>query len=185
MRTSNIIGLALAAALAFPAQLLAHTGLYVDGAIGQSYVDDEGVDDNDLAFKIGAGYRIWDNFGFEIGYQDLGEMGENFTDVGVNVEVDGFYAGLAGKIPLYDGATGWFLSARGGGYWYDVTARIDDGTTDIRIDDGDNDFYFGVGGGYDFNEQFGVGLAYDIYQVGDNDAEFNFDTISLTGEVRF
>lgn len=187
MKGSTIFGVAIAAALAFPAQLLAHTGLYMDGAIGQAYVDDEGLDDDDIAFKIGAGWRLWENFGFEVGYQDLGEMGEEVAIGGLtaSIEVDGFYAGLSGKIPLYDAGTGFYLSARGGGYWYDVTGRLRDGTTSVRVDEGDNDFYFGIGGGYDFNEQFGVGLGYDIYQVGEDDAEFNFDTISLTGEVRF
>jgi OOP family OmpA-OmpF porin/outer membrane immunogenic protein len=185
MRTFKIIGVALAAALAFPAQLLAHTGLYMNGSVGQAYVDDNGLDDNDFSFGIGAGWRLWDNFGFEIGYQDLGTMGESAGNLSASVEADGFYAGLSGKIPLYDGGTGWYLSARGGGYWYDITGRVSDGATSVRFDEGDNDFYFGVGAGYDFNEQFGVGLGYDIYQLGDGDTEFNFDVIALTGEVRF
>lgn len=185
MRTSNIIGLAVAAALALPTQLLAHTGLYMNGSIGQANVDDNGLDDSDTSFGIGAGYRLWENFGFEIGYQDLGQMGESAGNLRASVEADGFYAGLSGKIPLYDGSTGFYLSARGGGYWYDITGRLSDGTTSVRFDEGDNDFYFGIGGGYDFNEQFGVGLGYDIYQLGDGDTEFNFDVISLAGEVRF
>ena len=187
MQTSHKIGVALAAALLLPVQLLAHTGLYVDGAIGQSSVDDGGIDDNDTSFKFGAGWRLWDNFGFEIGYQDLGQVSEEVAIGGAtaSLEADGFYAGLSGKIPLYDGDTGFFLSARGGGYFYDVTGRLRSGTTTVRVDEGDNDFYFGIGGGYDFNQQFGIGVAYDVYQIGDSDFELDYDVIALTGEVRF
>jgi OOP family OmpA-OmpF porin/outer membrane immunogenic protein len=187
MRTLNILGLAVAAALALPTQVLAHTGLYLDGSVGQASVDDGGIDDNDTAFRVGAGWRLWENLGAEIGYQDLGKVGEEVAIGGAaaSVEVDGFYAGLSGKIPLYDGDNGFFLGARAGVYFWDATGRLRQGSTSVRLDDSDNDIYFGVSAGYDFNPQFGVGLAYDSYQVGDGSADFDYGVFSLTGEVRF
>ena len=112
-------------------------------------------------------------------------MSDDVAGVSASVETDGLYAGISGKIPLYDGATGFFLSARAGMYWWDATGRVRAGNTTVSLDDSDSDFYVGVGGGYDFNEQFGLGLAYDQYQVGDNDADFNYGNWALTGEVRF
>ena len=58
MRSLNILGLSLAAALAMPALALADTGLYVDGAVGQASVDDEGIDDNDTSLRLGVGWRF-------------------------------------------------------------------------------------------------------------------------------
>lgn len=187
MRSLKILGLALASSLMLPTLAMADTGWYIDGSVGQTSVDDQGIDDSDTSFRIGTGWRFFENFGAEVGYQDLGKVSDNVNGTGVSasVETDGLYAGVAGKIPLYDGATGFYLSARAGMYWWDATGRIQDGNTTVSIDDSDSDFYVGVGGGYDFNEQFGLGLAYDSYQVGDNDADFSYGTWALTGEVRF
>lgn len=187
MRTPALLALTLAGALALPTLAIADTGLYIDGGIGQASVDDEGIDDNDTAFRIGAGWRFVENFGAEIGYQDLGEVEEEVAIGGAtaSIEADGFYAGVAGRIPLRDGDTGFYLSARAGVYFWDATGRVRQGTTSVRLDDSDNDFYVGIGAGYDFNEQFGLGIGYDRYQLGDGDSDFNYGVLALNGEVRF
>lgn len=187
MRSLKILGLALASSLLLPTLAMADTGWYIDGAVGQASVDDGGIDDSDTSFRIGTGYRFYENFGAEIGYQDLGKVSDNVDVAGASasIETEGLYAGLSGKIPLYDGSTGFYLSARAGLYWWDATGRVQVGDTTVRLDDSDSDFYIGVGGGYDFNEQFGLGLAYDRYQIGDNDADFTYGAWALTGEVRF
>ena len=187
MRSLKILGLALASALMLPTLAMADTGWYIDGTLGQAMVDDNGVDDTDTAFRIGTGWRFFENFGAEIGYQDLGKVSDSIDagNLSASVETDGLYAGVAGKIPLYDGGTGFYLGARTGMYWWDATGRVRSGNTTVSIDDSDSDFYVGVSGGYDLNEQFGVGLAYDWYQVGDNDTDFSYGVWGLTGEVRF
>lgn len=187
MRTSALLTLALAGALALPTLALADTGLYLDGAVGQASVDDQGIDDNDTAFRVGAGWRFLENFGAEIGYQDLGEFSEEAAIGGAtaSVETDGFYAGVAGRIPLRQSEAGFYLSARAGVYFWDASGRVRQGTLSVRLDDSDNDFYVGIGGGYDFNEQFGLGLSYDRYQFGDGDDDFAVGVLALNGEVRF
>lgn len=185
MRNTHFLALALAAGLSLPALALADTGLYIDGSVGQASVDDEGIDDNDTSFRIGAGWRFIDNFGAELGYLDLGEVGEGNGNLAASIETDGFYAGVAGKIPLYEGATGFYLGARAGLYFWDATGRVRSGNTTLRVDDSDNDFYVGISGGYDFNEQFGLGLSYDRYKVGDNNTDLSYAAWGLTGEVRF
>lgn len=187
MRSNKLWSLTLATAMLLPMAAMADTGFYIDGAAGQTSVDDEGIDDNDTAFRVGAGYRFLENFGAEIGYLDLGKVEEEVAVGGATASIssDGFYAGVAGKIPLYDANTGFYVGARGGLYFWDATGRVRQGTTSVRVDDSDNDFYVGVSGGYDFNEQFGLGLAYDRYKLGDGNADLSYSTISLTGEVRF
>ena len=144
-------------------------------------------DDSDTAIKLYAGAYFHPHLGLELGYQDLGKVSDSVAGAGASasVETDGLYAGIAGKIPLYDANTGFFLSARTGMYWWDATGRVQVGNTTVSVDDSDSDFYVGVGGGYDFNEQFGLGLTYDRYNVGDNDADFTYGAWSLAGEVRF
>lgn len=187
MRSLKLFGLAVAAVLAAPTLALADTGWYIDGAVGQASVDDQGIDDQDTAFRGGVGWRFLENFGAEVGYQDLGKVGEEVAIGGAtaSVSTDGFYAGVSGKIPLYDANTGFYLNARAGLYFWDATGRLRDGSTSVRLDDSGNDFYVGVGAGYDFNEQFGLGLGYDRYQVGDNSSDLTYGVFALNGEVRF
>jgi OOP family OmpA-OmpF porin/outer membrane immunogenic protein len=179
--------LALASALTLPALAQADTGVYLDGAAGRTAVDDQGLDDSDTAFRVGGGWRFLENFGAEVGYADLGKMSEDVAIGGAtaSVSADGFYAGLSGKVPLYDANNGFYVGARAGLYFWDATGRLRQGTTTVRVDDSGNDFYVGVSGGYDFNEQFGLGLAYDRYQAGDNGGDLTYGTWSVTGEVRF
>jgi len=187
MKNKNIIALSVLSALLLPTLAPAATGFYIDGAVGQASVDDLGIDDNDSAYRIGAGWRFLENFGAELGYVDLGTMSEEVAVGGAtaSVSADGLTAGIAGKIPLHDASNGFYLSARGGMMWWDATGRARVGATTVVLDEDSNDFYVGVGGGYDFNEQFGVGVAFDRYKIGDQVADMDYDVLSLTGEVRF
>lgn len=183
----NYVALALASVLLIPTLATADTGLYVDGAIGRASVDDSGFDDNTTAFRIGVGYRFIENFSTELGYLDLGKVDEDVAVGGAtaSIDVDGFYVGIAGRIPLYEGNQGFFLNARGGLLFWDATGRVRVGGTAVRLNESDKDFYVGVGAGYDFNEQFGVGLGYDRYNIGENRADLTYGVFALTGEVRF
>ena len=151
MRSFKLLALTLASVLALPAVAMADTGLYIDGAVGRASVDDNGIDDNDTSFRIGAGWRFLENFGSEIGYQDLGKMSEEIAVGGAtaSISADGLYAGIAGKIPLYDGETGFYVGARGGLLFWNATGRIRQGNTSVRLDDSASDFYVGVSGGYE------------------------------------
>ena len=186
MKNKNLIALSVLSALLFPALAPAATGLYIDGAVGQASVDDQGIDDNDSTYRIGAGWRFIENFGAEVGYVDLGTMSEEVGAGGAaSVEADGLSAGIAGKIPLYDTDNGFYLSARGGMLWWDATGRARVGATTVVLDEESEDFYFGIGGGYDFNEQFSVGVGFDRYKLGESNADVEYDLLSVSGEVRF
>jgi len=176
--------IALAAAFA-PVMAFAGTGPYLDGAVGRASVDDQGIDDTDTAFRVGGGYRFFDNLGVEVGYQDLGTMRDQIGGASASIEADGFYLGASGKIPLYDGASGFFLNARAGLYFWDAKGRVNQGATAITVDDSDNDFYVGVGAGYDLNERFGLGLSYDRYKLGDGGTDLKYGVFAVTGEFRF
>ena len=66
MRMNKLWSLTLATAMLLPMAAMADTGLYIDGAAGQTSVDDEGINDNDTAFRAGVGYRFLENFGAEL-----------------------------------------------------------------------------------------------------------------------
>lgn len=186
MKNNNVIVISVAAMLGLPLAAMADTGLYVDGAAGQASVSDQGFDDNDTSFRIGAGWRFLENFGTEIGYVDLGKVADTIAPgVTASLEADGLYAGVAGKIPLHEGTNGFYLNARGGLLWWEANGRARAGTTTIALDDSASDFYVGVGGGYDFNEQFGVGVGFDRYKLSDGVTDATYDVLAVNGEVRF
>ena len=187
MKNKNLIAISMLSALLVPAFAPAATGFYIDGAVGQASVDEQGIDDSDSAYRIGAGWRFLENFGAEIGYVDLGTVSEAVAIGGAtaSLSADGLSAGIAGKIPLSDASNGFYLSARGGMYWWDATGRARIGNTTVEITDSSNDFYVGIGGGYDFNEQFSLGVGFDRYQIDDNNADASYDILSVAGEVRF
>jgi len=188
MMNRNWSAMILIAALALPLPMLAQNGLYIDGAVGRSTVDASGIDENDTSFRFGAGWRFNPNFGLEVGYQDLGEVSEEAAIGGAtqSLETDGFYAGLNARLPLsQDDGRGFYLGARAGFYFWDAKGRARVVTITVPIDDSDQDVYFGVGGGYDFNAQFGVGLNYDRYKVGGGLVDTDYDVVSLSTEFRF
>jgi len=53
-----------------------------------------------------------------------------------------------------------------------------------KLKDG-TDFYAGASVGYDFNEQFSLGVAYDFYGAEDEDVSFDANVFSVVGELRF
>lgn len=148
------------------------TGFYLRGMVGQADTDESGLD-NDTAFAIGGGWRFLPYLSVEAGYNDFG----NFEANRLNAELgaDSWELGMAAKIPFAD--SGFFGQARVGIHRWDIDSRL--GTTRVSVDG--NDPYYGVGIGYDFNDQFGLTVSYDRYDVDD----FDIDRIGLGGEVRF
>jgi len=171
---------------ALPAErLLTPAPSFYDGDLMVIDGSDKGGVSSAVNWQGGGGYRFFDNLGVEVGYQDLGTMRDQIGGASASIEADGFYLGASGKIPLYDGASGFFLHARAGLYFWDAKGRVNQGATAITVDDSDNDFYVGVGAGYDLNERFGLGLSYDRYKLGDGGTDLKYGVFAVTGEFRF
>lgn len=173
-----------------PAQSLGAGNWFVNGSVGAGHMADHPYDNHPTTYDLNIGYR-WKigpdmGFGLEIGYNDMGtsehKLFQNtpyaFTE---REDLRGWTAGVNGKINLWRGlywsgragAYGW----SGHGYDNDLNRTHQSGTS----------WYVGTGVGYDFNENFGIGLAYDYYKadMSRSVGVWSTDALSLTAEYRF
>ena len=173
------LALTIAAAAAYSSSARAD-GFFVDGRFGRSDFDSSG---KDTALGINGGYR-WGAFGLEGGYIDLGssDAGAGRSNMGAysGIDLKGWTAGVNGHFNLNPN---WYLSARAGVFHW--KADVDLANTANNAKFNGNDWYAGVGVGYDFSERFGVGLNYDRYRAGKNGFDFGADTVSVNTEFRF
>lgn len=164
----------------------AEQSFFIDGSVGRASLD--GFDDEPTVFRFGGGWRFNPYFGVELGYQDLGE---SEVDVAIGgstprIEADGAYAGLNLRVPVTAEESGFAFGARAGVLFWDAEGRSNVSGIPVSFTDSGNDFYVGISGGWDFSPQFGLALAYDRYEIGDDsDSDSNFDVYSLKGEFRF
>jgi OmpA-OmpF porin, OOP family len=185
----NALTIALAAAaLLAGGTVLAQdaTGFFLDGRVGSASIDEDQFDDDTTALQFNAGYR-WGGWGVEAGYVTFDDFDGEVEDIEIQAGVDGFTLGLNGRTNLADGP--WYLSGRLGAFFWDAEADavVDAHGTPTRVnaDTDGTDLYAGVGFGYDFNEQFSLGLAYDYFGPEDDDLTLDTNVLSVTGEVRF
>lgn len=160
------------------ATLLISSGAYagdrfVGMGIGSSNIDDSAsfngtqlsMDESDMGWKIFGGMMITDNFGFEAGWTNLGEMNKNNVDL----ETEGFVAAGMASLPLGDN---YSIYAKAGAFFWDqdVNTVSYDGT----------DLMYGVGAKMRFMDQFFVRVEWEHY-----DTQLSADLISLSGGVQF
>lgn len=146
---------------------------FVGMGIGSATIDDTAtiggtqmsVDDDDMGWKFYGGMLITDNFGFEAGWTDLGDMNQN----GVDVETEGFtVAGLA-SLPLGEAFS---VYAKAGVFFWDQDVNT------VNFDG--QDLMYGLGVRMRFMEQFHVRLEWERF-----DTKFETDMISVTGGIQF
>ena len=191
----SLFALALAAAgiAAVPAASHAQDkgGFFVNGNVGQATLDRGVYDDDDTGYGVNAGYRwaLSPNvaIGIEGGYTDLGKFSpKSLVFIGGAVlgsaELTGWTAGVNGHFNLNDN---WYLSGRGGLFRADVKGDYLATGVPVRVNDTSNKFYAGAGFGYDFSNNFSVGLNYDYYKVDKNRLNLNTNLVSVGAEARF
>jgi OOP family OmpA-OmpF porin len=122
------------------AQRAAETGWYVGGSIGQASLEDE----EEMSWRIAAGYRVSRTFGVEVGYANLSDFGFGGDDV-TSMEVvatAGFP--IANRFSLY-GLLGM--------------ARLE------ADDESENELTFGFGAQYDFSPNVGLRAQWQRYNT--------------------
>ncbi len=194
---NTLLAIALASAgfLALPAAQAAdnHSGLFINGGVGQSSIDRGAYDDDDTAFNANIGYRwaVSPNvlLGVEGGYTDFGSISPGRYDAVLGkAEISGWNLGVNGHFNVADN---WYVSARGGLFRGDVKAGyygvpvVGEEIPVYRIDDTSNKWYAGAGFGYDFSSNFSLGLNYDTYRAEEAGMKFSPDMVSVSGEYRF
>jgi opacity protein-like surface antigen len=146
------------------------SGGFLRGEFGNSDVDVDGTSDDDNALGIGGGWYFNPNFAVEGFWNNLYDSND--------AELSGFGLGLKGKTTVADGK-GFYAEGRIG--MFRAKGEIDGFGSETSTS-----LYYGVGAGYDFNENFGLGLNYTRYNA-DFDEGFDVDASTITGsiELRF
>lgn len=143
---------------AIPATASAETGFFLAGSVGESTfendIDGVRVDTDSTAYRLTGGFQVGDYFGLEAGYHSFGKYDESL-DVGgfatdVSLEADGYTLGFITGIPVGQSVS---LFGRGGAFFWDADARIDD--IKIAFPD-DTDWYYGAGADFKVNERFSL-----------------------------
>lgn len=166
-------------------------GWFVNGNVGRTSIDKGPYDGHDTGYGINGGYRWAVNpsvaLGAEIGYNDLGNIhAKNVfnSDRVVNrnkTQLHGWTAGVNGHFNL---SPNWYISARTGIYgWKGHGMSNDDLPARHSLDD--TSWYAGAGFGYDFTNNFSLGLNYDYYDAKKHDVDLSTDMVSVSAEYRF
>jgi len=181
-------GLAVAPALSHAANNGAG-GFFINGNLGESSLDHHGYDDNDTAFQGNIGYR-WAlspgvALGVEGGYTDLGKFSPKNNEDAIlgDASLKGWTLGVNGHFNL---TPEWYLSGRTGIFHSDLKGGyFNTPDTVVYVDDTANKFYAGAGVGYDFSNNFSLGLNYDYYKANKNGLNLDPSMFSVSAEFRF
>lgn len=184
-----LLPLLLLGALAATPAMAQDGGFFLEGRGGSASFDEDPFDDTTTAFQFNVGYR-WGLFGLEGGYVSFNDIEDTFAGIDVNAEIDGWTLGVNGRSNFADQ---WYLSGRLGAFMWDADANTvicetPSNCASVRADDDGTDFYAGVGVGYDFNDQWSAGIAYDYFGIegsGDEIDTLDTNVFSATVELRF
>ncbi len=193
---TTLIAIAAAGLTALPVTSHAadKAGFFINGNVGQSTIDKGVYDDDDTAYGISAGCRwaLAPNFalGVEGGYTDLGTWSPKAGAVGAlpagefltDAELSGWTAGVNAHLNLSDN---WYLSGRTGLFHADIKGDRLVAGLPVHADDTSNSWFAGAGIGYDFSENFSLGLNYDYYKADKDGLKFDPSVVSVGAEVRF
>jgi hypothetical protein len=155
MRNIKLVFLAALALLAFPAGAVDATGVYVGAGIGSSDLAVDGFSGNDFAYKVFAGFDFNPYIGVEGGYLNGGSP----SDRGFDIEVDGWDLAVLGKWPVSDR---FEVFAKLGYVWWDAETEGFGG-------DSGEDLMYGLGVGFDLNDQFGLRGEWERMDIEDTD----------------
>ena len=192
-----LVALGLVAAPAFAAD----TGPYFGAGVGQFNVqlDDLDFDEGDVGFKIFGGYNFLKWLGAEVAYIDGGTAEDKYSDpdlgsAKVGIDVSAFTLAGVGTLPIGDmfelygklGMAFWDgdLRISASGLICDELAAEGLPCSETDSESGE-DFYWGIGAGVNFGENFNIRVEYEAFQIGADDVDADADFISGSVVYRF
>ena len=199
---NTLIALSIAAAFAASAPALAQDntgnagntdngGFFINGNAGHSNIISARNSGSDTGYALDGGYR-WSlspqfALGAEVGYNDLGNVhlknAFNSQPV-VSPGKASLHGWTAGATAHYNFTPNWYVSGRAGLYaWRGEGLSSDPFPVDEHRTD--NGYFGGAGFGYDFNRNFGLGLAYDYYHAKKDNLNLSTNLVSVNAEYRF
>jgi OOP family OmpA-OmpF porin/outer membrane immunogenic protein len=174
-----------------PNQAVGSGNWFIGANVGQAHVAQGPYNDHPTTYALTGGYR-WKvgqdvGLGVDIGYNDLGNfrLKNAFNSDEVNLTgrrnaLRGWTAGVNGRINVWQGL---YVSGRTGVYGWKGHGYNNQDVNRHSLDK--VDYYAGAGVGYDFNNNFSLGLAYDYYHAKKHDISFSSDTATVSAEYRF
>jgi OmpA-OmpF porin, OOP family len=168
------------------------------------------VDNKDTSYSIGAGYMFNRHIGAELGYRDLGDVsgsatatfnntavfGNTVTGTGrlsFNGGADGYYFGFVLRAPVHEkfdfvGRAGWFRSEAPVSVTVSFAGTVNGAAVAANASASqtfkDTEPYWGVGGTYNFNRNFGLSLEYSKYKLA-KELDTKVDVWALRASYRF
>lgn len=178
--------------LAFPA--LAENQVSIFGAIGQADHKVIIVSDSDTSFGLGAAYSFNENFSGEFRFDDFGSLSGGDEYDSYEFSVSSMSIGLNAGIPLNEqfdlyakiGLAFWSGDAESTERYsyYNGDTFVTETEYESASEDG-NDFYFGFGGKYKFNDQWAMGLEYVMLDADVDGISYEVDNLSLQLALSF
>lgn len=156
---------------------------FIGGEFGYSSVDVEfdglGSDsDDDRTMAVRGGYYFTPNFAIEGFYTNL----YDYSETGYSAELKGWGLGLVARKNFGADGNGFYIAGKAGVF------RADGDASEAgigSISGSSTKPYFGVGLGYDFNDNVGLGLNYTVYNADFDDLSVDSRTLTASVELRF
>lgn len=184
--------LGLTAAPAALAQEAPGAGWFVGGYAGRASIDKDAYNGSDTGYGIAGGYRWnvlfpWLSLGFEVGYNDLGNIkARNLFDgdpvIGDRSKLRGWTAGINQRFGF---GPHWYASLRGGLYGWKGHGLSNDEVVERYEDLDKMSWYAGAGVGYNFTDHFSVGANYDHFEAKKLGIDLSTNLASISAEYRF
>ena len=195
---NTLLALALSAA-AFALPVASHAadagGFFVNGGLGQSDVSKGIYNDNETAGYANLGYRWALSPGAAVGIEGGYTSQGTYTPKGVYVDLpkgkaSGWNLGFNGH---FNFTPEWYVSGRLGGYFADIKGTYYPGGVSVNplgagavyVDGSSTDYYAGAGFGYDFSNNFSLGVNYDYFKASKSGLTLDPYILSVSGEFRF
>ena len=162
--------------------MAAERGAFIGGEWGGSRLDvsfeGESEEDSDHGFLFRGGYYFTPNVAVEVFHASL----YDYSEEGYSAEIDGNGIGVVGRKNFGADNNGFYIQGRAGLFRSEGKASVEGLGS---ISDKSNEPYFGVGAGYDFNSNFGIGLNYTRYRGDFGDVSYDTSTLTAGIEFRF
>jgi len=167
MRNSPILAASVLAivlgAASFGADAAKPDGFYVGAGAGQSMIDEDFADDEDVGYQVFGGYQFNRYLGAEAAYTDFGKV--DLTGNAGEIEADAWSLVLVGTVPF----TGKFSGYAKAGF-HDWDAELDVPTAGFARDSGTDPTY-GLGLQYRFTDNVSLRGEYSRFEMEDVDVD--------------
>ncbi len=183
MNTRTILAAALfAASVPFAAHAAPEQGFYLGGQVGNASIDEDFLDDDDTSFGVYGGYKFNRYFAVEGAYTNFGSLDGRITNgtdtVFFGTDPQSFALKAVGILPIGEQFS---LYGNVGFHSWDLDQGSGDNIGDVIGDDSATDPTYGIGGQFDFANNWAIRAQLQRYEFDNAD----LDEVSLGVQYTF